>query len=652
MTRRWRRALAWLTLLLAVAARAAPATPATPWDLADAPQLRILFDGSDLPMLLIEPDSGRILDANPAATAFYGWSREVLRDMTIQTINTLTPDQVAEERRLAAREGRRYFLFRHRLADGSTRPVEVHTLPVPLGTSSLLLSIVEDEEACPVDSEAQLHYQARLEAQVEAQVRSLDRARSHLTWGLALALVVQAAVILWLVINIRRRRRLEQERRRVEAALAEREERLNLALKGGDLGLWDWHVPSGSVVFNERWATMLGFSPQEVPNDLESWSRLVHPEDWPAIHAALDPHLRGETPEYESEHRLRHKHGHWVWVLDRGRVVERGPDGTALRVAGTHLDISRRKEAEERLREGLSTLQRFVEQAPVAMAMLDREMRYLASSSRWREDFGLGDRDLTGLCHYDLFPDIPERWREIHRRVLAGDTCRADEDHFVRRDGTEYWLRWEERPWLDPQGVVGGVVIYSEDITERKRAQERLDASEQVNRLTFERAPVGIAHVAPDGHWLRVNDCLCRMLGYGREGLLSMTFQDITHPDDLKADLALTRETLAGEREGFGMDKRYMRKDGSWLWINLTVTLVRDDRGEPSYFITIIQDIGEIKAAEARLKDQLGELRAWQQVMLEREERVMALKQEVNELLAAQGRAARYPGPQGPGVGE
>lgn len=649
MTRRWRRALAWLTLLLAVAARAAPATP---WDLADAPQLRILFDGSDLPMLLIEPDSGRILDANPAATAFYGWSREVLRDMTIQTINTLTPDQVAEERRLAAREGRRYFLFRHRLADGSTRPVEVHTLPVPLGTSSLLLSIVEDEEACPVDSEAQLHYQARLEAQVEAQVRSLDRARSHLTWGLALALVVQAAVILWLVINIRRRRRLEQERRRVEAALAEREERLNLALKGGDLGLWDWHVPSGSVVFNERWATMLGFSPQEVPNDLESWSRLVHPEDWPAIHAALDPHLRGETPEYESEHRLRHKHGHWVWVLDRGRVVERGPDGTALRVAGTHLDISRRKEAEERLREGLSTLQRFVEQAPVAMAMLDREMRYLASSSRWREDFGLGDRDLTGLCHYDLFPDIPERWREIHRRVLAGDTCRADEDHFVRRDGTEYWLRWEERPWLDPQGVVGGVVIYSEDITERKRAQERLDASEQVNRLTFERAPVGIAHVAPDGHWLRVNDCLCRMLGYGREGLLSMTFQDITHPDDLKADLALTRETLAGEREGFGMDKRYMRKDGSWLWINLTVTLVRDDRGEPSYFITIIQDIGEIKAAEARLKDQLGELRAWQQVMLEREERVMALKQEVNELLAAQGRAARYPGPQGPGVGE
>jgi PAS domain S-box-containing protein len=601
-------------------------------------------------MLLIAPDSGDILDANPAAAAFYGWPRERLTGMAIQEINTLTQAQVAEERLLAAQDGRRFFRFRHRLADGTTRPVEVHSLAIKLGSERPLLSIVRDLAPGECRPEAERHFQERLEAQVEAQVRDLDLAHTRLAWGLAGALAAQALVIAWLVSNIRRRRRLEREHQGVEAALREREERLQLAIRGGDLGLWDWDVPSGRVVFDDRWATALGYDPAEIAPNLESWSRLVHPDDWPAIHAALDPHLRGATAEYECEVRLRHRDGHWVWVLDRGRVVERGPDGAALRVAGTHLDISTRMEAEARHREGLANLERFVDQAPVAMAMLDRDLRYLAASGRWKDDFGLAGRDLTGLSHYDVFPDLPERWREVHRRVLGGETCRAEEDQFLRADGTEYWLRWDERPWRDPQGAVGGVLIYSEDITGRKRAQIGLHASEEVNRVTFERAPVGMVHAAPDGRLLRVNARLCQMLGYGRDELVELTFQAITHPDDLAAGLALTRETLIGRREGFGVEKRYLRKDGTPLWASVTVSLIRDDRGEPSHFIAVIQDIGEAKAAEGRLRAQLAELRAWQQTMLEREERVMALKLEVNALLADQGRAARYPGPTGPGV--
>jgi diguanylate cyclase (GGDEF)-like protein/PAS domain S-box-containing protein len=113
----------------------------------------------------------------------------------------------------------------------------------------------------------------------------------------------------------------------------------------------------------------------------------------------------------------------------------------------------------------------FIDQAPVAIAMLDLEMRYVAASRRWLSDYGFGDRDIHGQSHYDLFPDIPDRWREIHRRALAGEVISADEDPFERADGAVQWLRWEVRPWYRSE-VQGGIFIFAVDITKRKRAEE------------------------------------------------------------------------------------------------------------------------------------------------------------------------------------
>lgn len=120
-------------------------------------------------------------------------------------------------------------------------------------------------------------------------------------------------------------------------------EQLELALAGSGLGLWDWHVPSGEFAFSERWCAMLGYRVEEIEPHIRSREQLVHPEDWPLVSARLDAHLKGVTPAYESEHRLRHREGHWVWVLDRGKVVVRDAAGNPLRAAGTHLDISGHK---------------------------------------------------------------------------------------------------------------------------------------------------------------------------------------------------------------------------------------------------------------------------------------------------------------------
>ncbi len=123
-------------------------------------------------------------------------------------------------------------------------------------------------------------------------------------------------------------------------------ERLEFALGGAELGLWDWHVPSGKVIFDERWCAMLGYTLDDIEPHVSSWQSMVHPDDWPAIHAALDPHLKGETAAYESEHRMRHKDGSWVWILDRGKVMERDAAGAPLRVAGTHMNVTERKRKE------------------------------------------------------------------------------------------------------------------------------------------------------------------------------------------------------------------------------------------------------------------------------------------------------------------
>lgn len=147
------------------------------------------------------------------------------------------------------------------------------------------------------------------------------------------------------------------------------------------------------------------------------------------------------------------------------------------------------------------------------------------------------------------------------------------------------------------------------DIAERKQAERALKESEERFRATFEQAAVGIAQVAPDGRWLHVNQKLCDIVGYGREELLQRTFQDITYPDDLDADLTSVRRMLAGDIQTYGMEKRYIRKDGTLIWIYLTVGLVRQSTGEPKYFISVVEDISERKQAETALQQSEQRLR-------------------------------------------
>ena len=239
-------------------------------------------------------------------------------------------------------------------------------------------------------------------------------------------------------------------------------------------------------------------------------------------------------------------------------------------------------------------------QAPLGIAIFDREMRYLAASGQYLTDQGLpGDMPLVGRLHYDVFPEVPARWRDLHVRALKdGVELSHDADPYVRPDGRTEWIRWSLKPWRTEGGAIAGLVLYTEVVTPKVEARMRLEAAEARYRAVFNQMAMGVARVAPDGRFLEMNDRYCAITGYGREDLLQLRFHDITHPDDLTTDTTNTDALLAGAVQTFSIEKRYLTKAERSVWVDLTVALVRTEAGEPDYFISIIADITYRKDSE------------------------------------------------------
>ena len=192
-------------------------------------------------------------------------------------------------------------------------------------------------------------------------------------------------------------------------------------------------------------------------------------------------------------------------------------------------------------------------------------------------------------------------YRGLWKTILRGEPFRAI---FVnrRKDATPYHEQKTITPIKDRQGRITHFVSTGMDVTEMMRQDQALRDSEERFRATFEQAAVGIAHVALDGRWLRINQKLCDIVGYSREELLTKSFQDITHPNDLGADLAYVQQMLAGKIKNYSMEKRYFRKNGTIVWVNLTVSLVLTPDGASEYFISVVEDISARKLAEEEVR--------------------------------------------------
>ena len=514
-------------------------------------RFRHFFEKNSSVQLLIEPTSDVIEDANQAAATYYGYAKEQLIGMLISDINTLSPERIAQERLMALREARNYFLFQHRLASGNLRDVEVHSTPIENNGRALLLSIVHDVTERKLAQEklqqSLAEQKAILNSNIVGIVKLQDRRfvwmnntyaamlgytvddlvgqptrivyaddEAHAKFGDEVYPILQhgqsvrkemqylrkdgslgwydicgeliskeSTESIWSFLDITEKKRAalqvehlvaEQkallnndlvgivttqdraivwanpafehmmgfdsgelqgaptrqnfhsdetyqafeaaaepllsagkvfhtqvehvrkdgqsiwvdvsgemldhksgrslwgfidmtQRKQMEDAMALSEKRMELALSGGELATWDWHIPSGSLIFNARWAEIQGYTLDELTPRVETWETRVHPDDLPKAKASLELHFKGVTSIYESEHRVLHKDGHWVWVHGHGKVVERDSDSNPVRALGTAVDISERKRAEFELRESESRFHTLADSAPVLIWM-------------------------------------------------------------------------------------------------------------------------------------------------------------------------------------------------------------------------------------------------------------------------------------------
>ena len=371
-----------------------------------------------------------------------------------------------------------------------------------------------------------------------------------------------------------------------EAALREKDALLHEMSRLAHIGAWSLDLATGVVAITDEVAEIEGLEPGDtfsLEQGLAQFHGLHRARLEQAVAAARD-HGIG----YELELELVTPAGQRKWVRAIGAPVREGERVTTIR--GTLQDITDRKLAELQLAVAESRLRLFIDNAPVALAMFDREMRYLIASRRWAADFGLDPAKVIGACHYDLFPSLPERWKEIHRRCLAGTSEKCEEDLYPRPDGGTDWLRWEVLPWRGEDGAVGGLLILSETITERVQARE------QVRKLSLavEQSPNGIQITNADGTIDYVNAALLTMTGYERDELIgqnpTLLASGLT-PASTYADLW---QTLA---EGRAWQGEFIsrRKNGEVFIEVDRISPVRNIEGEVTHYLAIKEDITEKK---------------------------------------------------------
>jgi PAS domain S-box-containing protein len=245
-------------------------------------------------------------------------------------------------------------------------------------------------------------------------------------------------------------------------------------------------------------------------------------------------------------------------------------------------------------------LRMFMAHTPAAVAMCDTKMRYLAYSQRWAEDYGLGAENLVGRCHYDLFPDLPEHWKEEHKRCFGGEIIKKAEEPFPRADGTTDWVRRELCPWRDTAGKIGGLIMFTEVITKRRQIEKALKDSEEQYRNLFETAMVGLYRSRiDDGQILFANQAFAEIMGYDSPDQFYESFKTTEHYADLdrrKELLRLLREN--GRVDGFEIMS--IRPDGTHTEIAVSA-IIYPERG---YIEGCIIDMTEKKQA-AREKERL-----------------------------------------------
>jgi diguanylate cyclase (GGDEF)-like protein/PAS domain S-box-containing protein/putative nucleotidyltransferase with HDIG domain len=324
-------------------------------------------------------------------------------------------------------------------------------------------------------------------------------------------------------------------------------DRLENYIAASRIATWEWDLKKNRMTYNERWAGMLGYTLEELkPIDTDTWKRLAHPDDVGGSAVLVAKVLAGELDYYDFIARLRHKEGRWIWIQDRGKIVRRDRRGRPLLMSGTHTDITRIHEAEEKIRSSQKLMQYIIEHSNSAIAVHDRDLKYLYVSDNYLKQYRVQDHDVIGKHHYDVFPDLPQKWRDVHQRTLRGEIITGDRDPYERTDGTVEYTRWESRPWYEDDGTIGGIIIYTEVITERvlmerelQRRADELYIQKQQADATLLSIGDGVVATGKDGRIVAFNRIAETLTGRYAAEVIGKSLEDVVVLVDEKSHTRL-----------------------------------------------------------------------------------------------------------------
>ncbi len=394
------------------------------------------------------------------------------------------------------------------------------------------------------------------------------------------------------------------ERKRTEERLRDSETRFRAAFEQASVGMAYTSAPGGRwLLVNQCFCDMLGYTREELL--ARNFSDVTHPDDYPHDAELARRILRGEVDSYVREKRYLRKDGQPIWASVTATLV-RKPDGTPDYLAGVIVDITERKRAEALTRELSDRLRHYLTSSPgITYALAVKGAQFVPEWVSGNVERLLGytvEQVLDpGWWPAHVHPDDLDSALRAVPRLLRGGAD-VHEYRIRRADGTWIWISDRLRVERDAAGAPLRIVGAWSDVTDRHEMQQQLAASERRFRAAFEQASVGMAHTAPDGRRLMVNQRFADMLGYTREELLESPVKDVTHPDDYDRDFELAQRLIEGRADSYAREKRYLRKDGQILWAAVATTLVRKADGTPDYFAGVIADITERKQAEEELR--------------------------------------------------
>ncbi|MHC1782669.1 MAG: PAS domain S-box protein [Anaerolineaceae bacterium] len=364
-----------------------------------------------------------------------------------------------------------------------------------------------------------------------------------------------------------------------------------------------WHTIYANPTFERIWMR----SRQDLYNDHNLIFNSVHPDDRERVKKAQQD-LQDSGKEYAETYRIVRPDGSLRWIKAQMYPVV-DEKGVVVRYAGVAEDITERKQAEEILRESEKRYQELLDNLGQGICIINNDNCFSYSNPAGNEIFGVADGELVGqpITSF-LLPDmannlIVENFHEDSGMVLTLEV------EIIRKDKVHRIVQVTARPHIDSAGTTKGLICSFLDITEKKQAEKVLRRSEERFRYIFEQAAVGFAQSEADtGKYVRINQKFCDIIGYSRDELLQKTYKEITLPEDLVENEILGDRLLRGEISVFTLEKRFIRKDGEIIWVNLTVSSMWEEGDEPAFNIAVIEDITERKKTEAALEKSTEEL--------------------------------------------